>query len=199
LNTQRHAAEREEQPAMRIRKSKLKSTFRQTERERHACLSLMMADGRPVWFDGDGWSMFPVFRPGVKVRVAPWTGSLKVGQVAVFVKGDSLVAHRLLDWDEGRQRWLAKGDTLHWFDGPVLDEHLVGVVDLVSRRGREKAVKPDLALARFSMKLGYAWRGRLDTLPGFIKHLIYLAVFFTGLGWLRITGKGRGYIQDQKA
>jgi len=151
-----------------------------------------MDKGQPVWFDGAGWSMFPLFRPGTQVRVAPLKSPLKAGEVAVFIKGDSLVAHRLLDWDEGRQRWLAKGDTLHWFDEPVFEKNLVGLVDQVRRNGRQKKVDPDPSLAGFSMYLGYAWRGRLDSLPGFIKHIMYLMIFFAGFAWLRLKAFVRG-------
>lgn len=74
-----------------------------------------------------GVSMIPMLLPGMLLRVEPCDVSrLEVGDIALFDRGDMLIAHRVLDGN-GRET-LFRGDSVMVEDGYVENERVVGLV-----------------------------------------------------------------------
>jgi hypothetical protein len=102
---------------------------------------------------------------------------LEVGQVVVFPDGKKLVAHRLIRFDTEKGKLITKGDTLHFFDTPVDEQDIVGVVDFIDQKGKRLWVGADPAVAQLSARLGHTLEHKLSWLPPIFKKAYYLSIF----------------------
>lgn len=64
-------------------------------------------EGRFRW-QVEGHSMMPTLPQGCEIEIVPLTGRPRLGDVVVFVEGDSLVVHRLVH--RARGFWITQGD-----------------------------------------------------------------------------------------
>lgn len=142
-----------------------------------AYFSLLTQDDTMFWFDGGGYSMLPLFWPGCRVRMNIRFESLEIGQVAVFSSGNKLIAHRLVGYDPTQNTWITKGDTLHFFDQPVEEVDILGIVDFIDQYGNHLWVGSDPAVARLSAMLGRTLENNLGWLPTICKKVYYLLLF----------------------
>ena len=84
-------------------------------------------------------SMIPALLPGDNLDWKQAGASeLNFGDVILYLKGSSIVAHRFLYRRRfgGRTTLICKGDALPHRDAPVPEEALLGCVTRVSRNGR---------------------------------------------------------------
>ena len=142
-----------------------------------AYFSLLTQEDTVLWFDGGGYSMLPLFWPGCRVRMNIRFERLEIGQVAVFSSGNKLIAHRLVEYDPTQNTWITKGDTLHFFDQPVEEGNILGIVDFIDQYGKQLWVGSDPAVARLSAKLGRTLENNLGWLPTICKKVYYLLFF----------------------
>ncbi len=73
-----------------------------------------------------GNSMLPTLPQECEIEVVPLSGPPEVGDLIVFVAGDSLVAHRLVRRDGGRL--IAQGDHRLGPDRPLTPDQILGRV-----------------------------------------------------------------------
>jgi hypothetical protein len=140
-------------------------------------ISLISQGVTVIWFDASGYSMLPLFWPGCRIRMNLCRERLEVGQVAVFPDGKKLVAHRLIRFDTDKGKWITKGDTLHFFDVPVDEQDIVGIVDFIDQKGKHLWVGADPAVAQLSAQLGRTLEDTLSWLPSIFKKAYYLSIF----------------------
>lgn len=109
----------------------------------------LLSEGRVIEIRASGYSMFPLLKPGDKLRVQPQKGSFKAGDIIVFDRGDIFVAHRLIEIQQDQV--VCKGDGFVTYDNLI---DLRQVVGKVTHRIREE-VSVDLSLKR------YIWFGNV--------------------------------------
>jgi hypothetical protein len=156
-----------------------------------AYFSLRTQDDTVLWFDGGGYSMLPLFWPGCRVRMNIRFERLEIGLVAVFSSGSKLIAHRLVGYDPTQNTWITKGDTLHFFDQPVEEGNILGIVDFIDQYGKHLWVGSDPAVARLSANLGHALENNLGWLPTICKKVFYFIVFIPCFVIVQIKKKFR--------
>jgi hypothetical protein len=91
-------------------------------------------DDGGAWVEHRGFSMWPVLRPGDRLRVARLDGPPAAGEVAVFARAGRLVAHRVVA--VAGETVTTRGDALRRPDAPIAREALVGRVTHRRRAGR---------------------------------------------------------------
>lgn len=92
--------------------------------------------GNPVCMRVAGDSMVPLLQSGDAVWIAPiGPAGLRRGDLVVFCRADSLVAHRLVAVDP--TGWRTKGDNRSHLDPPVADTALLGRVIAIQREGTQ--------------------------------------------------------------
>jgi hypothetical protein len=90
--------------------------------------------GRTSWIDATGRSMAPSIPEGSRLLVEFGRAVGRRGEVIVFRRGEQLIAHRFV----GRRRTadglrlFARGDNERFFDPPLDEGEVLGVVRLVS-------------------------------------------------------------------
>ncbi len=76
-------------------------------------------------------------------RVDPPT--VRRGNVVVFLRGNLLVAHRVIKvlgaGPNGELGWKTKGDSAEEYDPPVFERELVGLVTFIERAGRSTSLQ----------------------------------------------------------
>lgn len=166
------------------------SSFSKEKKERLQCyFSLLTQEDNVVWIDAVGYSMLPLFWPGCRLRLNTSLDSLELGHVVVFPGGKKLIAHRIVGRDAETKRWIAKGDTLYFFDQPVDEDEIFGVVDFVDQRGKHLWVGTDSAVARLSARLGRRLEDSLNWLPVVAKKIYYYTLFFPGFLAIQLKKK----------
>jgi hypothetical protein len=93
------------------------------------------ARGRTSWLEATGGSMGRSIPPGSRLLVEFGSLPERRGEVVVFRRGDGLVAHRVVRRLRGGdgERWAARGDNEAFFDPPLDEADVLGVVRLVRR------------------------------------------------------------------
>ena len=117
-------------------------------------------NGHPLVVQTQGWSMWPLIRPGAWVTILPLDGKpITTGDVVLLAMSEKLALHRVV----GRRgsQLVIKGDACVAIDG-LWPEHAM--------LGRLKASPWDRSAARASRVLGPALWG-LTRLPRFIDQL----------------------------
>lgn len=73
-----------------------------------------------------GNSMRPTLPAECDIEVIPLPAQVRLGELIVFVAGDTLIAHRLVRRAPGG--WIAQGDGRWWPDRPLEPEQVLGIV-----------------------------------------------------------------------
>lgn len=91
-----------------------------------------LRDGQTVRWVVRGGSMWPAIPDGSEVEVTPCAaGDLRVGEVAAFCRGESLVVHRVIARAGGGLRF--RGDSLRRDDGAVAAGDVLGRAKVLRR------------------------------------------------------------------
>src|SRR4030042_3995951 len=92
------------------------------------------------WLPVCGTSMLPLLREGDRILVSHELSEVQQGDILVFQREEGLVAHRCVRITrrpvEGRI-YQTKGDNCANFDSPLSAAEVLGVVNLVSRDGKD--------------------------------------------------------------
>ena len=99
-----------------------------------------------------GNSMRPTLPVECEIEVVPLPPRVRLGDLIVFVAGDTLIAHRLVRRAQGR--WIAQGDGRLGPDRPLAPEQVLGIVAAAYADGR--CCWP----SRFSRPLAAFWVAR---------------------------------------
>jgi signal peptidase I len=104
--------------------------------------------GASFRFTARGWSMYPLFREGDVLQVAPVSfRELGIGDVVFYRSGDRLLAHRVIGFvfEADQVRIRARGDGFLQEDPPVSEPDVVGRVETIHRRwrGGERRIRLD--------------------------------------------------------
>ncbi|HEX7347192.1 MAG TPA: S24/S26 family peptidase [Candidatus Limnocylindrales bacterium] len=120
------------------------------------------ASGRTAWVEATGRSMGRSIEPSSRLLVEFGRVPGRRGEIVVFRRGESLIAHRAVALRRTAQgdRWIARGDDEAYLDPPLAASDVLGVVRVVRHAdGRTEDVVPpgrrDQALAVVSW-----WSGR---------------------------------------
>lgn len=86
--------------------------------------------GRRVWLETRGTSMHPLVGPGGRMLVEFGATPAGVGEIVLFERRETVVAHRVVGRArrDGRERLIVKGDAEAYFDPPIGREDVLGVV-----------------------------------------------------------------------
>ncbi len=87
-------------------------------------------EGRFLW-PLRGISMAPTLPPGCQIEIVPLPSRVHLGDLVVFVAGDTLVAQRLVHRSGGY--WITQGDGQVLPDRPLDPDQVVGVVTAAYR------------------------------------------------------------------
>ncbi len=129
---------------------------------RRGLFQLYREQNATVWIEATGVSMLPSIRSGMWLLVEFGPPELAVGEIALFARGDTIVAHRIVRRHRGGDVVVCKGDARLEFDRPVPVGDVLGVVRGV-RRSRDGATETAgcsgpraVRLARLSAGVGDA-------------------------------------------
>lgn len=102
----------------------------------------LLREGRAVQFRAVGWSMHPAIEDGETLSVHPISPSdLQVGDVALFLIEDRLIAHRVLRCPTTRnQTFLLRGDAMEESE-TVTGDQILGIVSDRSMTPRKAAAR----------------------------------------------------------
>jgi signal peptidase I len=92
------------------------------------------------WLPVRGSSMLPLLRDGDRILVSHQLSGVQRGDILVFQQVDGLVAHRVVSITRGpgnRRVYRTKGDNCTTFDAPLSAAEALGLVDVISRDGKE--------------------------------------------------------------
>jgi hypothetical protein len=142
-------------------------------------LALKLQHDGEVWLKARGCSMLPVFTPMEEVKVVPLPDSVSLGQVVVFNQGAKLTAHRIVGHCKDGIDWIAKGDTLAYFDAPLPDSAVIGAVESVRGWRGHRVLELDVSAARLSSNLACRLCGYGEQRPNMFISCLYLVVFWT--------------------
>ena len=113
----------------------------------------LLGRGKRVRFRAPGRSMYPTIRENEAITVEPVEPRhVKVGDIILYRSGESVVAHRVIRIESGRNnalRFILREDTWGTLDEPVEAEQILGKVVSVERAGRNI----DLYSRRVKMRL----------------------------------------------
>lgn len=86
--------------------------------------------GRRVWLETRGTSMHPLAGPGGRMLVEFGATPSRVGEVVLFERRETIVAHRIVGRRrrDGDEQLIVKGDAEAYFDPPIGREDVLGVV-----------------------------------------------------------------------
>ena len=95
--------------------------------------------GKTLWLDTRGTSMRPLVGPGGRMLVEFGMRPSQVGDIVLFERAGTVVAHRVVGRRErdGRERLIVKGDNEAYFDPPIGQSDVLGIV--LGLKGAETA------------------------------------------------------------
>ena len=120
--------------------------------------------------------MLPVFTPMEQVKVVALPDIPSLGQVVVFNQGAKLTAHRIVGIGEDGC-WVAKGDTLAFFDQPLSTTAVIGAVEAVRGWRGHRMLDPDISTALLSSNLACRLGGYGKRRPAVPLSCLYLVLF----------------------
>lgn len=111
----------------------------------------LLAEGKTLRIRADGYSMFPVIRPGALIHIEPLAQDEAPlpGDIIAWKRDTGFVVHRLIRIirEDDRILFITRGDSCSYEDRPVLKEQIAGrVVRTESNSG--KRIKSGEALFR---------------------------------------------------
>jgi hypothetical protein len=151
--------------------------------------SLLSQKDEVVWFEASGFSMLTLFWPGCRVRMNLRFEQPEIGHVVAFSNNNKLIAHRLIERNPADKSLTTKGDTLHFFDPPLHESDIIGIVDLIDQHGKHLSVGIDPAVSLLSAKLGRTLETKLNWLPAICKTIYYILLFSFGIIKMQILKK----------
>jgi len=92
------------------------------------------------WLPVRGSSMLPLLHERDRILVSHQLSGVKRGDILVFQQGDGLVAHRVVSITRSHGSkcvYQTKGDNCTTFDAPLSAVEVLGLVDVISRNGKE--------------------------------------------------------------
>lgn len=112
-----------------------------TENQNKLHADQLLAEGKVVQINPQGYSMYPLFVPGRDSAViAPIDRKLKRGDVVLFRRdGDLLVLHRLARHKS--DGYYMVGDNQKELEGPLREDQMKGILVRVIRKGKSFSVK----------------------------------------------------------
>ncbi|RXF54139.1 hypothetical protein EG867_16825, partial [Enterococcus faecalis] len=96
--------------------------------------------GKSISVTAGGYSMWPAIRPGDTVVISPFSeGAAAAGQVVALRRDGGFVLHRITEviTAGGRELIRTQGDAVLRADEPAGPETIAGIVQSVSRPGRQ--------------------------------------------------------------
>ena len=78
--------------------------------------------------------MTPTLPPACEIEVIPLPAQTPLGALVVFVAGERLIAHRLVQ--RAGERWVTQGDGALAADAPLAPAQLLGIVAAAYRDGQ---------------------------------------------------------------
>jgi hypothetical protein len=115
-----------------------------------------------AWVAATGRSMEPTIVPGSSLRVAFGRDPERIGELILFRRGETIVAHRLVSRRSvrGEERLVAKGDGEAVADPPLAAADVLGVVlDVRDPSGNSHEVMPPSRRSRVVARVS-GWSGR---------------------------------------
>lgn len=112
--------------------------MRQTPTESKIDIEKLLAQGSPIQFKPQGYSMYPLFVPGRdEAVVAPVSPArLRRGDVVLYRRdGDILVLHRI--WKRKGEEFYLVGDNQKEIEGPLRPDQMKGILVQIIRNGRQ--------------------------------------------------------------
>lgn len=95
----------------------------------------LLNDGQAVEIKAGGYSMFPLLWPGDVLCVQPLQLPMHPGELVVFDRGDTLVAHRFITIKDDKV--ICKGDGFATYDHPMEMRQVLGKVVYRLRNGNQ--------------------------------------------------------------
>ncbi len=128
----------------------------------------LLSEGKVVEIPVYGLSMFPFFRPGVKVQVKSCkSADIHPGMILCFSNNGKLTLHRLIYKKD--ELFICKGDSLLKCDSETSISNIYGVVDSFYRKNKCVAMNSTLnKLYGWLMIRLYRITGYLFQYPSFI-------------------------------
>jgi hypothetical protein len=132
------------------------------EHARLGLFELYRRQGKQVWVQASGESMRPLISPGAWLLVDFGVAPTRVGEIVIFARQTTVVAHRVVVDTRGSsgRTLTTKGDPQLHFDPPLAAGDVIGVVRAV-RRGPRARIHT-LGCSGFTAELA----GRLSGLSG---------------------------------
>jgi signal peptidase I len=98
----------------------------------------LLREGSSVRIRLDGYSMWPLLRPGDIGIVTPCdTAEIRPGDIIAIELLDRWVAHRLMKvLNGGAKRFVTRGDSCLGYDVAIEEERVIGIVSCFERNGR---------------------------------------------------------------
>ena len=117
-------------------------TQRQRSQAFRALLDVYRAEGRTMWFRGQGHSMTPLIWPNDAVLVELGVVPAGPGDIVLFWLNDRMIAHRVvaLRHADGTAYVVAKGDAAAYADPTMRLDDVIGVVRAIKRGANEQLV-----------------------------------------------------------
>ena len=97
-------------------------------RARRALFEIYRQQAASSWIEADGQSMQPLIHPGDWMLVEFGALPTAVGEIVLFSRGDSVVAHRVVAHRRGSAPLITKGDAEPYCDPPLGAADVLGVV-----------------------------------------------------------------------
>ena len=120
------------------------------------------ATGATTWVAATGRSMEPAIAPGSRLLVAFGRSPDRIGELVLFRRGETVVAHRLVARRRvaGEDRLFLKGDREALLDPPLSHADILGVVlDVHAPDGRRYRAAPAPTTSRVLARVS-GWSGR---------------------------------------
>ena len=113
-------------------------------------IEALLAQGRPIQIQPQGYSMYPMFVPGRDSAIIEptQTAPLKRGDVVLYRRdGSILVLHRI--WKVRKDGFYMVGDNQSEIEGPLRADQIKGILTGFERKGKYTSVRnPVYRLAR---------------------------------------------------
>jgi len=92
----------------------------------------LLAEGKTIRIRANGYSMYPTIKPGTVILIEPVRkkGPPGPGEIVAIKRKNGIIVHRIVRVinEDGRRKYIARGDSNPYSDPPVDGEMIVGRV-----------------------------------------------------------------------
>lgn len=92
----------------------------------------LLAEGKTIRIRAHGYSMYPAIKPGTVILIEPVRkkGPPAPGEIVAIKRKNGIIVHRIVKVinEEGKRKYVARGDSNAYPDPPVDEEMIVGRV-----------------------------------------------------------------------